>query len=849
MLPLKPLGFHFYEGEAKWVARGITYGPFRPDAGGLPYPSADRLRTDFAAIAAAGANTLRLYEFPDEALAATAAEYGLRLLLDIPWPKHLDVYGDPERQAMCLRMTEERLRRIQSWPNLMGVLLGNEIPADLVRWAGSRRVLSFLHRLYVRAKELVPELPIGYANYPSTEFLQPNFFDFLGFNVYLENPDVFRRYLARLRLQYPEKPLLLSEVGLDTCQHGESRQAELLGGCLETAYHVGMAGAFVFAWTDEWHTGGFDIKTWTFGLVDEARQPKPALAVVRRCFEQAPRCMERASWPKVSVVVATYNGARTLRQCLESLGRLNYPNYEVVVVDDGSTDRTLEILKDFPSTIVVRQQNYGLSVARNSGIQAARGQIVAFTDSDCVADPDWLYHLVVGMEQEGFTGIGGPNLTPPEERFVPRSIALAPGHATHVLINEYEAEHVPGCNMAFRREALLKIGGFNPIYRKAGDDVDVIWRLQDSGHRIGFSTAAYVWHYRRPTLKGYLKQQIGYGEAEAILLWKHPHRFNDRGQSIWRGVVYSSRESSAVLGGPNVHYGIFGSADFQCIYERPAGMLSYLITSVEWWVACIGLLLCGGFSAFSLRLGMIGIAMALSASGLRAWGRWSNDQRYPLTYLPMAWLLWTIQPIWRGWSRYWFRWKTHTPPGVFPKNWLGLVCGPINERMRKGVLQYWSEKGPSRVAVLQMLVQRMGQLHWFCSPNTGWEPWDLTVVLSWWYKLRLTSAEENHGQEKRLLRLRLVLVPTSLFYLAAVAGVVACSALVIQEPYWGRVLMIVLLTGLWLAYRKARRARLMVASLADAVLEEAGFLVVDKRSCLEHDEMTPAPQVLEQFSK
>src|SRR5437868_3877203 len=82
---------------------------------------------------------------------------------------------------------------------------------------------------------------------------------------------------------------------------------------------------------------------------------------------------------------------------------------------------------------------------------------------------------------------------------------------THVLLDDRIAEHVPGCNMAFRRDALLLIGGFNPVYLKAGDDVDVCWRLQAKGLRIGFAPSAIVWHHHRSSVRAYMRQQAGYG--------------------------------------------------------------------------------------------------------------------------------------------------------------------------------------------------------------------------------------------------------------------------------------------------------------------------------------------------
>src|SRR5262249_47293756 len=156
----------------------------------------------------------------------------------------------------------------------------------------------------------------------------------------------------------------------------------------------------------------------------------------------------------------------------------------------------------------------------------------------CYADPDWLAHLVYQLQESGADAAGGPNLTP-EDGKLAACVAAAPGQPAHVLESDQVAEHVPGCNMAFRREALAAINGFAPQYRKAGDDVAVCWRLQQVGKWITFAPGALVWHHRRQNPRTYLRQQAGYGEAEALLQFKHPDKFSGTGNGRWHGVVYS----------------------------------------------------------------------------------------------------------------------------------------------------------------------------------------------------------------------------------------------------------------------------------------------------------------------
>ena len=452
------------------------------------------------------------------------------------------------------------MQATQGHPAVFAYSVVNEIPADIVRWSGAAAVQDFIDQLVSEAKGVDPECLCTFTSFPPTEFLQAESIDFVCFNVYLHQPKSFAGYLARLQTLAAARPLVLGELGMDSIRDGEPQKCEFLTWQIELACGAGLAGTVVFSFTDDWFRGGLQIEDWGFGLTRRDRQPKESFYAVQRQYRAAPY-FPLPRTPKASVVVATYNGGRTLQNCLESLQRLNYPDYEVILVDDGSTDRTPEIAKAFPSVRYIRQTNQGLSAARNAGIRAAQGEIVAFTDDDCRADEDWLYYVIGDLVRGDFVGMGGHNFLPPEDSCVAAAVVVSPGGPAHVMLTDQEAEHIPGCNMAFFKWALEDVGMFNPIYRKAGDDVDICWRLQQRNLKIGFSPAGFVWHYRRSTVKAYLKQQAGYGEAEALLMGEHPDHFSSFGGGIWRGRIYASSFSGLLLRGAVIYHGIFGSGE------------------------------------------------------------------------------------------------------------------------------------------------------------------------------------------------------------------------------------------------------------------------------------------------
>src|SRR5207253_2430962 len=183
---------------------------------------------------------------------------------------------------------------------------------------------------------------------------------------------------------------------------------------------------------------------WDFGLMTRDRRPKAAALAAREAFRDTPFPVDTC-WPRVSVIVCSFNGARTISECLEGVVALHYPTYEVIVVDDGSTDETPLIAASF-NVRLIRTANRGLSSARNTGLAAASGEIVAYLDDDARPDPEWLTYLAATFLGSQHVAVGGPNLPPAGDGLMAECVAAAPGGPSHVLLTDREAEHLPGCN-------------------------------------------------------------------------------------------------------------------------------------------------------------------------------------------------------------------------------------------------------------------------------------------------------------------------------------------------------------------------------------------------------------------
>ena len=786
-------GKFLYVGGRKFYARGATYGAFEPNEDGVEYHDTAKIRHDFEMMRAHGFNAVRIpHTMPPRHLLDIAQECGLHVMVGLSaeqWVGYLIDKADAPDIAAIVR---SKVEAVAGHPALLCYALGNEIPASSARWIGRKPLERYLRGLYDVVRDADPEGLVTYVNYPSTEYLDLPFLDLLSFNVYLEGEERLQSYIGRLHTLAGDRPLIMSELGLDAMRNGEDRQAHALTWQVQSVFRGGCAGAFVFSWTDEWCRAGEQVDDWAFGLTDIARNPKPALGAVARAFREVP-FPQQMSWPRVSVVVCAYNAEPTIAECLRAAVDLEYPDFEVIVVDDGSTDATAEIAAHF-AVRLVSTANHGLSSARNTGLEMASGDIVAYLDSDAWPDPHWLQYLAWTYITTDAAGVGGPNIPPDGDGAIADAVSHSPGGPIHVLLTDDVAEHIPGCNMSFRRSALLQVGGCDPQFRTAGDDVDLCWRVQEAGHTIRFNPAAVVWHHRRNSAKAYYQQQVGYGRAEALLEAKWPERYNGLGHLAWEGRLYGAGRMRRLRPIQRIYHGTWGSAPFQFLYERePDGVVGLLSRTPEWWLVVA--LLAGLTALGAVWQPLLWAAAPLGAAILlplvHAWvGAIDALRRSPRARLtPRALLLTaalhTVQPLARLSGR-----LRH---GLTPWR-LGRHHRAFLPRRRERAL--WCEEWIDPQERLRRLYGRLRERVGPTFMGGDYDNWDMTTRAGLAGNVKLAMAVEDHGAGTQYVRVRqLPSFSASVLLPFALTGAVGAIALFVGSWIAGAVLVLVSVAG------------------------------------------------------
>jgi len=268
--------------------------------------------------------------------------------------------------------------------------------------------------------------------------------------------------------------------------------------------------------------------------------------------------MPRQELPRVSIVVPVYNGERTIAACVNALLELDYPRrlVQTIVVDNNSTDNTPDVLQEFEGIDVVFEPKQGAYQARNTGIEFAEHDLIAFTDADCIPKPDWLSRLVGCLNRQPRRQAGKPALhcqLPTDDPAIvggkveayPASNLVERYIDCRKILDQEKMARETGFSLPFfvtanclvRRDVFDRIGAFDTFFKIAGD-ADLCWRAQVAGFRLTYCPDAVVIHRHRSNLLGLYSQSFEYGFGRASLFARHHRLFRSRFRFDWKEHVF-----------------------------------------------------------------------------------------------------------------------------------------------------------------------------------------------------------------------------------------------------------------------------------------------------------------------
>lgn len=207
---------------------------------------------------------------------------------------------------------------------------------------------------------------------------------------------------------------------------------------------------------------------------------------------------------RVSLYIPCYNAEKTIRECLDSVMHQTYDTDEILVIDDGSVDRTAQIVKRYPVKILTHKENKGLAACRNTAFRHARNEFVAALDADCVAQPEWLKKLMDCFEADDIAGSGG-RLT---ERYFSnvadrwRLMHMSQERGERLINNP---PFLYGSNTVLKKKAIQLVGFYDEKLRNNYEDVDISRRLYRRGFRLVYNPQAQAEHLRKDTVSSVLE--------------------------------------------------------------------------------------------------------------------------------------------------------------------------------------------------------------------------------------------------------------------------------------------------------------------------------------------------------
>lgn len=226
----------------------------------------------------------------------------------------------------------------------------------------------------------------------------------------------------------------------------------------------------------------------------------------------------------ISVIIPVYNGQNVISNCLKALLNQNYPKnkYEIIVVDDGSTDDTVEIFSKFKKVRLIKQKHSGPAVARNFGASKSKGDILLFTDADCVQPKDWVRNMIEPFKDEEIAGVSGTYKTLNKGSLIARFAGYEIEERHKSLSKKRFLDFIGTFSAGYRKKIFQKYGGFDTSFAtSSGEDPELSFRMHKAGFKMVFQPKAFVYHRHPDSLYKFLKQKFWRGYWRVLTYKKH----------------------------------------------------------------------------------------------------------------------------------------------------------------------------------------------------------------------------------------------------------------------------------------------------------------------------------------
>lgn len=254
--------------------------------------------------------------------------------------------------------------------------------------------------------------------------------------------------------------------------------------------------------------------------------------LVRKGFLESRGYPDLFEYSSVSVIIPVRNRPEAISDCLKSLDKVEYPaeKLEIIVVDDASDDNTPNIVSEFKVRLFRLREHKQASFCRNLGAYNAQGEILAFLDSDCLADPSWLKEIVPVFNHPENSVAGGLVDSFYSEKgldcYEKVKSSLNMGDWPKNSMDGDRFFYVPSCNLLVRKEIFLQLGGFNEDMH-VGEDVDLCWRIVDQGGSVEYRPSGKIFHKHRNRVDAFCARRFDYGTSEPMLQFYHPNRIKN----------------------------------------------------------------------------------------------------------------------------------------------------------------------------------------------------------------------------------------------------------------------------------------------------------------------------------